>query len=376
MTGRRDVQLPKRSELKAFVALSVICFLFVVAPLLLLQAQSQELKLAPLRRLAPPLTADKLLILAKLRKRDFAGLDSEFERYQGASKRHPAAELDEKLAYDSFAADDPLVGDLIEEWIRQKPNSYAAHMAMGNYFSWRGWHTRGPAPASETASNQFERMRKYFDQSALETRTALKINPKLSIAYAVLLGEARGDANWALLKDLKSDALRELPASFIIREQVMESLYPRWGGNHETMNDFAQKSQAQVKENPCMHWLLGFADSDEGETLGIHGEFVESIAAVTRAIQKGGDYSGFYFIRGESYGQAGSYEQAFEDFDRADELDPQDPELLIRRAYVLAKLRRPREVLADLKLVAIFESRNDLSTQLHDWAVSASKETH
>jgi tetratricopeptide (TPR) repeat protein len=364
-----------RYLLRAFVALSAVCFLLVIVPLPQ-HTQAAAPRQAPLHRLAPPFTADKLLILAKLRKRDFAGLDSEFEQYQQASEKNPAAELDEKLAFDSFAADDPSVGDSIEEWISKKPNSYAAHMAMGNYFSWRGWHTRGPAPASATSSDQFDRMRKYFDQSAVETQTALKIRPKLSIAYAVLLGEARGEANQQLLKDLKNAALRELPSSFVVREQVMESLYPRWGGNHTTMNDFAQQSQAQAKENPCMHWLLGFIDLDDGETLGIHGEFNESIVAVTRAIQKGGDYSGFYFSRGVSYLQAGSWEQALEDFNRANELAPEDPELLIRRAYALAKLRRPTEVLADLKLVAIFESPNDLSTQLHDWAANASKEKH
>jgi tetratricopeptide (TPR) repeat protein len=364
-----------RYVLRAFVALSAACLLLVIVPLPL-HAQAAAVTQAPLHRLAPPFTADKLLILAKLHKRDFAGLDLEFERYHQAYQKIPATELDEKQAYDSFAADDPSVGDLIEEWISKKPNSYAAHMAMGNYFSWRGWHTRGPAPASETGSDQFDRMRKYFDQSAVETKIALKLRPKLSIAYAVLLGEARGEANWAVLKDLKSEALRELPASFVIREQVMESLYPRWGGNHEMMTDFAQQSQGLVKENPCMHWLLGFTDSDEGETLGIHREFVDSIAALTRAIQKGGDYSGFYFNRGVSYAQTGSWEQALDDFDRANELAPQDPELLIRRAYALSKLQRPREVLADLKLVDIFESSNDLSTQLHDWAVNASKKQH
>jgi tetratricopeptide (TPR) repeat protein len=108
--------------------------------------------------------------------------------------------------------------------------------------------------------------------------------------------------------------------------------------------------------------------------LGIHSELNQSIVSLTRALQKGGDYSGFYFIRGETYGQMGSWQEALEDFNRANELSPQDPELLIRRAYVLAEFKRPKEVLADLQLVDVFESPNDLSTQLHDWAVKASKE--
>jgi len=351
-----------------------VCIVVAVASWSQLQAQTAVPKLPPLARLAPPFTADKLQILGRLRQKDFTGLDSQFERYQQAFEKTPAAELNEKLAFDSFASDDPSVGDQIEQWILARPTSFAAHMAMGSYYSWRGWHTRGAAPATQTASGQLGKMGKFFAQSAEETKMALKIKPKLSIAYAVLLGEARGESDRALHQTSESDALRQIPASFVIREEVMESRYPRWGGSLEMMEEFAQQSQALVKENPYMHWRLGFTDSDEGEMLGIHSEFDQSIAALTRAIQKGGDYSGFYFIRGESYGQIGSWKQALEDFDRADELSPQDPELLIRRAYTLAELKKPKEVLADLQVVSVFEAPNDLSTQLHDWAVKASNE--
>ena len=153
----------------------------------------------------------------------------------------------------------------------------------------------------------------------------------------------------------------------------MEFRYPRWGGSHEMMTEFAQESQALVKENPYMHWLVGFVDMDEADTLGIHGEFDGSITASTRAIQKGGDYSGFYFSRGQTYGLSGAYVQALDDFDRANELRPQDPEILIRRAATLAHLGRPQEVLADLKIVDVFETPDDFANQLQAWAVKASK---
>jgi len=341
-----------------------------------LQEQTAAQVLPPLVKLAPPFTADKLSVMAELRQKDFTGLDSEFDRYQRAFEKSPIAELNEKLAFDSFAADDPSVGDLIEEWIIARPNSFAAHMAMGSYFSWRGWHTRGAGFADQTPSGQFDKMRKFFAQSAEETKMALKLKPKLSIAYAVLLGEARGQSDRAVHQALESDALRLIPASFVIREELMESRYPRWGGSHEEMAEFAQQSQALVKENPYMHWLLGFTDSDEGEMLGIHGKYDQSIVTLTRAIQKGGDYSGFYFIRGETYGQMGSWQHALEDFDRANELSPQDPELLIRRAYTLAELKRPKEVLPDLQVVNVFEAPDETSTQLHDWAVKESNNQH
>ncbi|MGC2275654.1 MAG: DUF4034 domain-containing protein, partial [Candidatus Binatus sp.] len=144
----------------------LVCFAVAVALWSPLQAQTTVPRLPPLVRLAPPFTADKLAILRRLRQKDFVGLDSEFERYQQTFEQNPAAELNEKLAFDSFASDDPSVGDLIEEWIVARPNSFAAHMAMGSYFSWRGWHTRGPAPADQTASGQFDKMGKSFGQSA------------------------------------------------------------------------------------------------------------------------------------------------------------------------------------------------------------------
>lgn len=371
-----NLHRPLIDKMKECVILAAFCMALATTVGSSLRAQTLAPNLAPLVRLAPPFTANKLSILASLRQKNFTGLDSEFDQYQQAFEKTPAAELNEKLAFDSFATDDPSVGDLIEEWIIARPNSFAAHMAMGSYFSWRGWHTRGPAFADDTQAAQFEKMNKFFAQSDTETRLALKIKPRLSIAYAVLLGEARGESNHAIHQSLEGDALRELPASFVIREEVMKSRYPRWGGDHETMADFAQQSQAFVKENPLLHWLLGFIDADEGETQGISGQLDQSIVTLTRAIQKGGDYSGFYFIRGESYVHSSSFEKGLEDFNRANELFPQDPELLILRADVLARLGRPKEVLADLQFVNVFEAPNADSNQLHDWAVKASREQH
>jgi len=343
-----------------------------VVPLLTLQACHRAETPPNSQRRTPSFTANKLLILTKLRNRDFAGLDAEFEQYQRTFEKNPASELNEKLAFDSFATDDSSVRDLIAVWIKQRPDSFAAHMAMGSYYSWRGWHTRGPAVASSTRSEQFDAMHAFFADSVDDVKVALKIRPKLSIGYAVLIGEARGEGDRSLVGDLKAEALQRVPASFVFREQVMESLYPRWGGNHELMAEFAEQSQAFARENPCMHWLLGFVDSDEGETLGLHGEYDSSIAALTKAIHNGGDYSGFYFNRGISYALKKSYQDALVDFERADELLPQDPELLIRRAYVLAELGRPSQALTDLNFVKTFEKPDDQWKELHDWAVKAS----
>lgn len=338
------------------------------------RAQSASRDLPPLQRLAPPFTANKLAILTKLRRKDFTSLDTEFEGYQQAFEKNPAAELNEKLAFDSFATDDASVGDLLAQWIKAKPKSFAAHLARGCYLSWRGWRTRGNLVDSGAAPTQSNSMQNYFDRSADDLKAALKLRPKLSIAYATLLSDARAEEDHASEKKIESEALSAVPASFLIREEAMENRYPRWGGDHEAMADFAQLSQMYAIQNPCLHWLFGFVDRDEGEMLAIDGDLDRSIDALTRAIQKGGDYSGFYFSRGESYLHRERYDEALADFERANELSPQDPELIVRRAATFARLERPKDTLADLKFVAIFEARDDFSTQLYDWAVHAAKE--
>jgi tetratricopeptide (TPR) repeat protein len=362
------------NSLKAFLTLTAIILFAGAVRLYPLYAESSAPKPPPLVRLALPFTANKLAILAKLRRQDFAGLDAEFARYQDAFEKNPAAELNEKLAFDSFATDDPTVGELIARWIKEKPDSFAAHMALGNYFAWKGWRTRGEPIPGETGSPRPEKRQTYFDRSARDLRSALGIRPKLSLAYAVLLGEARAEEDQPRQQKIGAAAIGEIPASFVVREEAMECLYPRWGGDHKMMADFAQQSQLHGKENPCLHWLLGFVARDQGETLAIDGDLDRSIEALTLAIRQGGDYSGFYFSRGESYLHRERYQEALRDFDRADELSPQDPELIVRRAAALARLGRPKDALADLKFVAIFEAPDQFSTQLHDWALNEIKQ--
>ena len=123
-------------------------------------------QLPPLQRVVPPFTANKLAILAKLRQKDFAGLDAEFEQYQQAFEKNPLAELNEMLAFDSFATDDVSVGDLLAQWIKAKPKSFAARLARGGYLSWRGWRTRGNLLDSGAAPTQSNQMQNYFVRSA------------------------------------------------------------------------------------------------------------------------------------------------------------------------------------------------------------------
>ncbi len=318
---------------------------------------------------APVFTANKLAILAKLRRNDFAALDAEFDGYQSAFERNPSAELNEEVAFDSFATDDDSVKGLVAEWIKARPGSFAAHLAMGSYRSWRGWHTRGTGASKSASEEQSTAMKKFFADSVGEIRTALKLRPQLSIAYALLIGEARGEGKPAQVIALQAEALEHVPASFVVREQVMVSFYPRWGGNHDLMSKLAELSQSVVKENPYLHWLLGFVDLDDGETFGIQGQYDKSIAALSDAIKKGGDFWRFYSSRGVAYLDSGAFDKALADFDRANQLSPQDPDLLTYRAAALVQLGKPKEALADLEVVKVFEKPDQLWNQLHAAAV-------
>jgi tetratricopeptide (TPR) repeat protein len=363
-----------RGLLKLIIAVVAVCA--AILPLTLAVGAEQRTASSATNPPDPIFTANKLAILAQLRQKNFAALDSEFDGYQKAFESDPKAELNEEVAFESFATDDEAIQGLITEWIKARRGSFAAHMAMGSYCSWRGWHSRGPGGRSGAPGEQSSAMKKFFAASVGDIRTALKLRPKLSVAYGVLIGEARGQGIPTQAIALQAEALQQVPASFVVREQLMVSFYPRWGGNHDLMTKFADQSQSVVKQNPYVHWLLGFVDLDDGETFGIQGQFDKSIAALSDAIKKGGDFWRFYSSRGVAYLNSGAFDKALNDFNRANQLSPQDPDLLTYRAAALLQLGKPKEALADLEVVKVFAKPDQLWNQLHDAAVKLAAARH
>ena len=316
--------------------------------------------LGPLHPLTPPITADKLVVMADLRAHNYDHLDAMLIAYQTAAEHDVKQEINAHQAFTAFAREDPFFDAALREWIKRSPKSYSPLLAYAEFLIEQGSLARGEKWAYETSAEQMQRMNQFADAGANEARAALALNPKLADAYALLIhqkmtGGAVGDCI------SENDAgLKQIPASFVVRDATMNCLKPRWGGSYVQMHDLAQKAQDYVGENPLLSIFKGFVASDEGQVLGLDNRFDLELEYQSHALAEGGDYWSFYNHRGETLMRLNRFAEGYADMSRANQLLPQDSNTLVWMAYGLSALGRNQEALADLdKAVDISGSSPD-----------------
>lgn len=266
---------------------------------------------------------------------------------------------------------DPALGALLDEWVKVSPQSYAAQMARAKYLIEAGWRARGKGFVDSTTSHQLAKMGEYFSRGVPAAIAAIKLNPKLSIAYANLILAARTDRNENTERTILLSGLKQVPASFAIRDAHMDALLPRWGGSFEQMADFAEESQAYAKQNPRMRFFNGFVDWDKGRAFYADDKYAQAIDLYNRAIDEGGDDSRFYESRAGAYLQLGMYDDALEDANRANQVRPQNIGAMWTMASAYANLNRPKETLSVITLYRQLATPDDYLIKLEQLSQSS-----
>jgi tetratricopeptide (TPR) repeat protein len=274
-------------------------------------------------------------------------------------------------AFRAFSREDPAFDALLQEWTQRSPDSYAAHLARAEFLFTEGSSARGDKWASETSDEQFQKMNDFFAAGEKEARRALAINPRLAEAYTLLVTRQRSLGGPAGCMRETEAGVKQVPASFVIRDETMICLKPRWGGSYPAMDLFAGQAQAHAHENPELLALKGLADNDRGELLNNNGRYDEAIAYFTRAIAKGGDYGSFYYRRGDALMKLHRSAEALEDLVRANQLSPQAANVVELMAYGLLVTGKTMEALAEINLAEALEGPNPYERQLKSEIVAS-----
>jgi tetratricopeptide (TPR) repeat protein len=311
-------------------------------------AEIPKITRGPLHPLTPPITADKITLIAELRARNFNKLEATLTAYQTAAENNVTQEVNVHQAFEAFKRADPAFDALLQEWVRRSPRSYAAHLARAEFLFAEAWNARGAKWASETSAQQFQRMDDYLAAGEKEIKATLALNAKVIESYALLINEQRAGGSLEDCRKATDAALKEIPASFVIRSETIKCLEPRWGGSYEQMDQFAAEAQPYVHENPRRAALKGFADSDRGDWMKGRAKYVSAIIYYTRAIAEGGDHGTFYRGRGEAFMRLNLNNEGLEDMRRADKLWPQNSETLQWLAYGLSNIGNNQEALREL----------------------------
>jgi tetratricopeptide (TPR) repeat protein len=223
-------------------------------------------------------------------------------------------------AFRAFNVSETDVSAQIDEWIETRPKSYQAHLARAYCDLTMALDARGEKFARETSEEQFRVMRRYLDKAEEEARASIELQPRNVAAYRVLVVIARYSGR--RFGQLTDEALRAFPASMVLRVNTMDSLQPKWHGNVELMEQFAQKSQEYAGQNRNLRALLGYPDWGRGEVLRLDKRYDEAIEMYTKAIGIGGEQAEFLIGRSLAARRSHRYDLAISDGRRALELHP------------------------------------------------------
>jgi tetratricopeptide (TPR) repeat protein len=322
----------------------------------------------PLKILTPPFTANKSELIEELRARKFQVLDTQLNSYQQTFEKNALEEGNLSIAFDAFGSTDSSLGPILDEWVKGEPASYPAHLARAKYLLALGWQARGSRDADKTSEQQLSEMQALFVESVKEAIAAIKLDPKASIAYALIIDAAKSVSDYKTMNDAYGASLKNVPLSLSTRVSTILALRPRWGGSYDAMKRFADEAQKYAVQNPRLESLKGFADVDRGDIAWNAGNLKGAVGYYNNALEEGGDFALAYAERGGVYDAFHRYDDALEDLSRANRLRPQEIRTLSALAYVYAHLNRPKDTLAVIQEYQQFAVLPSDLVSLGQWA--------
>jgi tetratricopeptide (TPR) repeat protein len=280
----------------------------------------------------PQQTVDRVAVRQLLLARSYDALDTLLTAYADSASRDYRLEYRLFDAYAAFDVAIPSLEPLLSEWVHQHPASAAALLARATFFGASGWNARGTKFARRTSRNQFSGMEDFFQRAVADSRAALRLAPNSIVAYRQLMRIARSHGDPETSRQIFDRAIKFQPYSFLMREEYIVDLLPRWGGSYKEMEQFAEESAPYAAHNPRIRALGGFVDWDRGRVLESDGLKDKAITAYGRALRSG-NYSRFRFERADLYWHLDRYEEAMADLNIALLQEPHHAQALYERAY-------------------------------------------
>jgi hypothetical protein len=228
--------------------------------------------------------------LILLEQRQFDKLESELQKLQADYNGGGCWECEANAPYFSFATSDPLVGQRLDEWVTQHPNSVPAHFARGRYLNHIAWMARGSGTVSETSHEQFAEMQRLQTAAVQDLLWVVEHEPKSPLAYADLIYIATAQSGEIAAAAIYERALQVNPDSPAVYRARVWSLSP-WWQNLLSNSDAKLRQRAYILDLQHKYggksgfaWLDGYADYMEAETDWRNGDTQDAIIAYGRAL--------------------------------------------------------------------------------------------
>ncbi len=311
--------------------------------------------LGALDRFAYPVQhVDRGSLLALLKSGQYSQLNTRLQALQDEYIRDFRNEQRLAEGYATFGIRDSSLEASLNQWVSRFSRSYIPYLARATYYSAR-------ARAAEGEQREIQ-----SDASDEDIREALSFEPRLPVAYRLLIQQARrsGDRPAELL--YSSKALQLCGASFLLREEHLRSLLPRWGGSYTAVSAFVRESQELAGVNPKLTLLRGYIDWDMGRSAEANKDLANAIRLYTSALQYG-DSPVFLYERGTAYLSDHQFPQAFADLSKALDADPSNPDVLTSLGATCYRLGQSAEALKYLQKALALDASSSWVKEWQGW---------
>ena len=286
------------------------------------------------------------MLVALLRDEDYETLDAELTALQSAFEAGRLPEAEVEMAFAAFENSDPVFEQRFDDWVAAMPRSFAAEGARGLYY-WRlGWRERGGRYPGDTPPERIARMRDHHEKALDSLQRARALNPRFSLAYALLISLAATTGDRFLRQDALHVGLRAVPRSALIRFHYLKSLQPWWGGSLDDIRTFLAETREAFPDDPELDFLQGYLDFATAETWRQQDKRTGPTQYYDRAVRHGA-YWWYLYRRGRYHAWMGHEEEAAKDFSAALDLRPRSVEVLDARASLLRSQGKRELALAD-----------------------------
>jgi tetratricopeptide (TPR) repeat protein len=302
---------------------------------LLLAALLLLLSFAPaLAKGAPDANAVRERFVALLQKRQFAALETAMDRLQQDYDQRKIPDWHFDVAYRAFQPQEWDAEAALNDWVRASPKAYQPYVARGLFHAVRGSFARGDAWNDEERSGeQLAAMRIAYESAIGDLQRAVRIQPRLQIAWVALINIAGDlDDGGELQHNLRA-GLAALPNSIWIRWAFANALHYR-EAERELEAFIAETQQSVPKSDPGYRGIGTWSDNFEAYRLLREREYHSAVLVFSRAIARD-DRSRLRVGRAAAEFEAGNREAAIADLRTALKMRPSDDDALSRLAEIL-----------------------------------------
>lgn len=312
----------------------------------------------------PSRYVDRAALRSLLWHKRYTDLTRYLEGFQAEFEADARKEYWPSDAADAFRSAEPDLDPALDAWVAATPNSFAPYLARGSHWVSVAYARRGTESAYKTASEDFLAMEQALKQALADLDRALELRPRLVAAMRLKISAFRGDLE--NLRRTVDQAIAVCPSCFEVRVAYISALVPRWGGSYEAMLEFAQ--DRIDPSNPRLRLLPGYILLDKADRLFAAEEPREALAAIQLALGLGEHWE-FLYNRAEAKDYLDDLEGALTDLNRALELRPGHPRVLLKRAYIHHRAERWEAAGRDLLLGIRMSPTDDRARRIFDTIV-------